>query len=61
MKRNYGIIETNLTREQADQIGELVRQVRQGQAKLDAYIKDHNKPRLVARRWLKMQLIRLFN
>ncbi len=61
MERNYGIIETNLTRDQADQIGDLVRQVRQGQAKLDAYIKDHNKPRLVARRWLKMQLIRLFN
>ena len=61
MKRNYGIIETNLTREQADQIGELVRQVRQGQAKLDAYIKQQNRPHLVARRWLRMQLIRLFN
>ena len=61
MERNFGIIETNLTREQAEQIGELVRQVRQGQAKLDAYIKQQNKPHLVARRWLRMQLIRLFN
>jgi hypothetical protein len=61
MKQNYGIIETNLTRDQAKQIGELVRQVRQGQAKLDAYIKQQNKPHLVATRWLKMQLIRLFN
>jgi hypothetical protein len=29
-----------------------------GQAKLDAYIKQQNKPHLVARRWLRMQLIR---
>jgi hypothetical protein len=61
MKRNYGIIETNLTRDQAKQIGALIAQVRQGQAKLDAYIKQQNKPHLVATRWLKMRLIRLFN
>ena len=61
MQNNHIVIETNLTRDQAKQIGELVRQVRQGQAKLDAYIKQHNKPHLVARRWLRMQLIRLFN
>jgi hypothetical protein len=59
MQHNHIIIETNLTRDQAKQIGELVRQVRQGQAKLDAYIKRHNRPHLVARRWLKMRLIRL--
>jgi hypothetical protein len=61
MKQNYGIIETNLTRDQAKQIGALIAQVRQGQAKLDAYIKQQNRPHLVARRWLRMQLIRLFN
>jgi hypothetical protein len=58
MSNNHIIIETNLTPEQADQISKLARQVRQGQAKLNAYIREQNKPHLVARRWLKMQLIR---
>jgi hypothetical protein len=61
MKHNYSVAWTDLTREQAQQIDALARQVKQGQAKLDAYIKQQNKPHLVARRWLKMQLIRLFN
>ena len=61
MQDNHIIIETNLTRDQAKQIGALIAQVRQGQAKLDAYIKRHNRPHLVARRWLKMQLIRWLN
>ena len=55
------VIWSDLTFEQAQQIDALARQVKQGQAKLDAYIKQQNKPHLVARRWLKMQLIRLLN
>ncbi len=61
MNNNCGIILTGLTPEQAQQIGALAEQVKQGQAKLDAYIKRHNRPHLVARRWLKMQLIRWLN
>lgn len=61
MNNNYGIAWTGLTQAQAQQIDALARQVMQGQAKLDAYIKQHNRPHLVARRWLRMQLIRLFN
>jgi hypothetical protein len=61
MSNKCGVILTDLTPEQAQQINALARQVRQGQAKLDAYIKQHNRPHLVARRWLRMQLIRLFN
>jgi hypothetical protein len=61
MSNKCGVILTDLTPEQAQQINALARQVRQGQAKLDAYIKQQNKPHLVARRWLRMQLIRLFN
>jgi hypothetical protein len=61
MSNKCGVILTDLTPEQAQQINALARQVRQGQAKLDAYIKQQNRPHLVARRWLRMQLIRLFN
>jgi hypothetical protein len=61
MNNNHMVIWSNLTLEQAQQIDALARQVKQGQAKLDAYIKQQNKPHLVARRWLKMQLIRLLN
>jgi hypothetical protein len=61
MSKKCGVIFTDLTPEQAQQINALARQVMQGQAKLDAYIKKQNRPHLVARRWLKMQLIRLFN
>ncbi len=43
------------------QIALLAIQIDEGQARLDAYIKQQNKPHLVARRWLRMQLIRLFN
>jgi hypothetical protein len=61
MSKKCGVILTDLTPEQAQQINALARQVRQGQAKLDAYIKQHNRPHLVAMRWLRMQLIRLLN
>ncbi len=61
MSKKCGVIFTDLTPEQAQQINALARQVMQGQAKLDAYIKQQNKPHLVARRWLRMQLIRLLN
>jgi hypothetical protein len=61
MSNKCGVILTDLTPEQAQQINALARQVRQGQTKLDAYIKKQNGPHLVARRWLRMQLIRLFN
>jgi hypothetical protein len=47
MNNEQGAIHIRLTQAQAD--------------KIDAYIKQQNKPHLVARRWLKMQLIRLFN
>lgn len=47
--------------EQAQQIEAFALAIEQGQAKLDAYIKQQNKSHLVARRWLRMQLIRLFN
>jgi hypothetical protein len=46
---------------QAQQIEALALAIDKGQAKIDAYIKQQNKPHLVARRWLRMQLIRLFN
>jgi hypothetical protein len=46
---------------QAQQIEALALAIDEGQAKIDAYIKQQNKPHLVARRWLRMQLIRLFN
>ena len=45
----------------AKDIDALALAIDKGQAKLDAYIKEQNKPRLVASRWLRMQLIRLFN
>jgi hypothetical protein len=61
MSNKCGVILTDLTPEQAQQINALARQVMQGQVKLDAYIKQQNRPHLVARRWLRMQLIRLFN
>jgi hypothetical protein len=44
---------------QAQQIEALALAIDKGQAKIDAYIKQHNKPHLVARRWLIMRLIRL--
>jgi hypothetical protein len=45
----------------AKDIDALALAIDEGQAKLDAYIKQQNKPHLVARRWLKMQLIRWLN
>ena len=47
--------------EQAQQIDALALAIDKGQAKIDAYIKQQNKPHLVARRWLRMQLIRWLN
>jgi hypothetical protein len=44
---------------QAQQIEALALAIDEGQAKIDAYIKQQNKPHLVARRWLIMRLIRL--
>jgi hypothetical protein len=61
MKRNHSVAWTDLTLEQAEQINAFALAVNQGQARIDAYIKQQNKPHLVARRWLRMQLIRLFN
>ncbi len=55
------VIWGDLTLEQAQQINALALAIKQGQPKIDAYIKQQNKPHLVARRWLRMQLIRLFN
>ena len=46
---------------QAQQIDALALAIDEGQAKIDAYIKQQNKPHLVARRWLRMQLIRWLN
>jgi hypothetical protein len=46
---------------QAQQIEALALAIDEGQAKIDAYIKQQNKPHLVARRWLRMQLIRWLN
>lgn len=54
-------IETTVTPRLRAQIALLAIQIDEGQARLDAYIKQQNKPHLVARRWLRMQLIRLFN
>ena len=45
----------------AKDIDALALAIDKGQAKLDAYIKQQNKPYLVARRWLRMQLIRWLN
>lgn len=61
MNNNHIVTWSNLTLEQAQQINEFALAIRQGQAKLDAYIKQQNRPHLVARRWLRMQLIRLLN
>lgn len=61
MNNNHMVIWSELTLEQAQQINALARQVKQGQAKLDAYIKRYNRPHLVTMRWLRMQLIRLLN
>lgn len=61
MKRNYSVAWTGLTLEQAQQVNAFALAVEQGQAHIDAYIKQQNRPHLVARRWLRMQLIRLFN
>ena len=46
---------------QAQQIEALALAIDEGQAKIDAYIKQQNKPHLVARRWLRMQLIHWLN
>jgi hypothetical protein len=61
MKHNYSVAWTDLTREQAQQIDALALAIKQGQPKIDAYIKQQNKPHLVARRWIRRQLIRLLN
>ena len=45
--------------EQAQQIEALALAIDQGQARIDAFIKQQNRPTLVARRWLVMRLIRL--
>jgi len=46
---------------QAQQIDALALAIKQGQPKIEAYIKQQNKPHLVARRWIRQQLIRLLN
>lgn len=46
---------------QTEQIDALALAIKQGQPKIEAYIKQQNRPHLVARRWLRMQLIRLLN
>ena len=45
--------------EQTQQIEALALAIEQGQARIDAFIKQQNKPHLVVRRWLVMRLIRL--
>ena len=57
MKREEMTFSVNIAKD----IDALALAIAQGQAKIDAYIKQQNKPHLVARRWLRMQLIRLFN
>lgn len=59
MKRNHSVTWTGLTIEQAQQIDALALAIKQGQPKIDAYIKQQNKPHLVARRWIRRQLARL--
>jgi hypothetical protein len=61
MNNNHMVFWGDLTVEQAQQINALALAIKQGQPKIDAYIKQQNKPHLVARRWIRMQLIRLLN
>jgi hypothetical protein len=66
MTKETGIMLTRLTQEQAAQINAYAREVRLGQARLDAYIKREyikrqNRPHLIAYRWLRLRLIWLFN
>ncbi len=66
MTKETSLVLTRLTPDQADQINAYAREVRQGQARLDAYIKREyikrqNRPHLVAYRWLRLRLIWLFN
>lgn len=61
MNNNHMVIWSELTLEQAQQIDALALAIKQGQPKIDAYIKRYNRPHLVAMRWLRMQLIRLLN
>jgi hypothetical protein len=66
MTKETGIILTSLTPDQARQINAYAREVRLGQARLDAYIKREyikrqNRFHLVAYRWLRQCLIRLCN
>ncbi len=66
MTKQTGIMLTRLTQEQAAQINAYAREVRLGQARLDAYIrreyiKRQNRQHLIAYRWLRQCLIRLCN
>jgi hypothetical protein len=61
MNKKHMAIWTDLTPEEAQQINALALAIKQGQPKIDAYIKRYNRPHLVAMRWLRMQLIRLLN
>jgi hypothetical protein len=66
MTKETSLVLTQLTQEQAAQVNAYAREVRLGQARLDAYIKREyikrqNRPHLIAYRWLRLRLIWLFN